>query len=75
MRHYGIAERAADHELTTPPRDWPPIDLGLEEDQDEDANADWARLILLGIGIVFAFAVVVSGAILLWLMSMVIQWP
>jgi len=66
----GIATR-------TPKPSFNPEALRLEEvhDPDRDVNVEWATMILLAMGIVGVFSVVVAAAILLWLGSMVIQWP
>jgi hypothetical protein len=57
-------------ELTNPPDDsqFPPHDPHV------DVNIEWARMILLGLGIAGAFVAVAALAALLWLANMVVSW-
>lgn len=59
------------HELTTPKREWPPIDLGLEEDQDDDANVEWGTFVLTLCVLAGGVAIIIGGAVLLYLAMMV----
>lgn len=65
-----------DHELTTPPRDWPPLDLGLEDDPDHDANVEWGTFVLTLCIVVGALTLIGAGAALVFLAGMVFDlWP
>ena len=51
------------------PETWPPPDLGLEPDADsDDLPAEWGRLVAAIYVAIVAAALVIGGAVLLWLL-------